>query len=533
MGLAVQDLPDDIDELKSLVIAKQEAIDIRDFRITRIERELAWAEEKYRAMELRYFGRKSEKYSPEEDRQNRLFDEAEAYQAPDAPPVVETIEVPAHDRAKRGRKPKSDKLPVREVLHELGSEEQQCPCCGEARTVIGEERSSEYHLVPAHVEKIVHVRMKYGPCTCESFAEAEEPEVIAAPGPAKIIPRSDFSNQTIAFFVAAKYADAIPYYRMAKMLRRSGLEVSRQTLCNLAIGVAKAINGLTEAMQADLARSPVILMDETTLQVLREGAGPPGKSYMWAMRGFLDGSPIQRFVYHASRSGKFADVLLEGFSGYLQTDGYVGYDHLDSRPGIEHVGCFAHIRRKFVEAWETAGKTGRAKEAVDLIARIYAIESRLRKQFNIGNLDGSGFVAKRKAQIETVVLEFRMWLQDRLLDTAPQSGLGKAVSYTLKILARASRFVEHELLTPDTNAIENSIRPFVVGRKNWLFSGSPLGAHASAALYSLIETAKANGHEPYAYLCHLFECLPTCKSSAEVLALLPYRLKPEDYSVTR
>ena len=126
-----------------------------------------------------------------------------------------------------------------------------------------------------------------------------------------------------------------------------------------------------------------------------------------------------------------------------------------------------------------------------------------------------------------------MWLQDRLLDTAPQSGLGKAVSYALKILGRAARFVEHELLTPDTNAIENSIRPFVIGRKNWLFSGSPMGAHASAALYSLIETAKANGHEPYGYLCRLFEHLPKCKSSEEVLALLPYRLKPEDYSVMR
>lgn len=524
--LAVQDIPDDVKTLKALVVSQNRII--KNF-----ERELAWAEEKYRAMELRYFGRKSEKYSPEEDRQNRLFDEAEAYQASDAPPVVETIEVPAHERVKRGRKPKSDKLPVREVIHELDSDERQCPCCGEARPEIGEQRSSEYHLIPAHVEKIVHVRKKYGPCTCDAFAETEEPEVIAAPGPSKIVPGSDFSNQTIAFFIAAKYADAIPYYRMAKMLRRSGLEVSRQTLCNLAIGVSKAIDVLTRTMKDDLIRSPVILMDETTLQVLREGKGPPGKSYMWAMRGFLDGSPIQRFVYHASRSGKFADVLLEGFSGYLQTDGYGGYDHLDSHPGIEHVGCFAHIRRKFVEAWETAGKTGRAREAVDLIARIYAIESRLRKQLDSGNLDGPGFVAKRTAQVETVMIELRIWLQNRLLDTAPQSGLGKAVSYALKILGRASRFVEHELLTPDTNAIENSIRPFVVGRKNWLFSGSPLGAHASAALYSLIETAKANGHEPYAYLCHLFEYLPKCKSSDKVLALLPYRLKPEDYSVTR
>jgi len=146
--LAVLEIPDDVETLKALVVSQNRII--KNF-----ERELAWAEEKYRAMELRYFGRKSEKYSPEEDRQNRLFDEAEAYQVPDAPPVAETMEIPAHERAKRGRKPKSDKLPVREVIHELDSDERQCPCCGEARPMIGEQRSSEYHLIPAHVEKIV------------------------------------------------------------------------------------------------------------------------------------------------------------------------------------------------------------------------------------------------------------------------------------------------------------------------------------------------------------------------------------------
>lgn len=502
----------------------------QDRKIADLNMKLRWAEEKYLAMERRYFGRKSEQYSPEEDKQNRLFDEAEAYQDPYAPPAVEKVALPAHERKKRGRKPKADNLPVHEIIHELPEAERKCPACGDERPAIGEERSSEYHLVPAHVEKIVHVRKVYGTCACEGFEASGAQSIVTASGPAKLIQGSDFSNDTIAFFITGKYADAVPFYRMARMLDRSGLSVSRQTLSNLAIGAARAIGDLTDAMNRDILASPVILMDETTVQVLKHGEGPPGKSYMWAMRGFRDGKPVIRFAWHANRSGSFADTLLEGFCGYLQTDGYGGYDHLDKREGVEHVGCFAHIRRKFVEAWETAGKSGRAKEAVELIGRLYAVESALREKLDAGRIPHADFVATRQYRVAPILLELRAWLDARLLDTAPQSALGKAAAYASKVLPRAGRYLEHELMTPDTNAIENAIRPFVIGRKNWLFSGSPLGAHSSAALYSLIETAKANGHEPFAYLTHVFNALPRCAVPEEMLALLPYRLNRSDYA---
>ena len=524
------ELPNDINALKKLIQERDQKIAVAESKIHELTSKLSWAEEKYLALERRYFGRKSERYNPEDDKQNRLFDEAEAFQDPAAPPVVEKITVPAHDRAKRGRKPKDDKLPVREVIHKLPPEERACPACGEERPVIGEERSSEYHLVPAHVEKIVHVRKVYGPCSCDGFEASGVVTVLTAPGAAKIVPGSDFSNGSIAFFITGKYADAVPFYRMATMLDRSGLSVSRQTLSNLAIGTARAIGDLTEAMNRDVLTSPVILMDETTVQVLKHGEGPPGKSYMWAMRGFSGDKPIVRFAWNASRSGSFADTLLKGYRGFLQTDGYAGYDHLDGRDGIVHVGCFAHIRRKFVEAWETAGKTGRAKEAVDTIAKLYAVESTLRERMKAGKLAAAEFVGTREYRVLPIIAEFRSWLDARLLDTAPQSALGKATSYAAKILPRAERYLGHELMTPDTNAIENAIRPFVIGRKNWLFSGSQLGAHSSAALYSLIETAKANGHEPFAYLTYLFDALPRCSSLDEKLALLPYRLSPSSYA---
>lgn len=525
MPTTAADLPDDIDALKAL-IRKQSAA------IANLSAKLSWAEEKVRALELRYFGRKSEKYSPEEDKQNRLFDEAEANADKDAPPVAEMIEVPAHERKKRGRKPKADNLPVREELHELPSGDRACPCCGEARPEIGEERTAEYDLVPEHIVKIVHVRKKYGPCSCGAFHDSGAIAVVAAPGPAKIVRGPDFTNRTIAFFLTAKYSDAIPFFRMEKMLARSGLLVSRAGLCKLAVSVGRSIGDLIELMNRDIARSPVMLMDETTVQVLKGGEGPPGKkSYMWVAVGWRDGKQIRRFAYHESRAGSFADELLKGFSGYLQTDGYSGYEHLEGRAGVVRVGCFAHMRRKFVEAWETAGKTGVSKEAVDLIARIYAAEAELSRKLESKALDEEQFTAMRALRMAPLFAELRSWLMAKAPAVAPQSKLGMAIAYAQKVFDRAIRFIDHPLLTPDTNAVENAIRPFVVGRKNWLFSGSPGGAHASAGLYSIIETAKANGHEPYAYLCHLFETMPNCETEVEREALLPYRLDPSSYKV--
>jgi transposase len=520
---SVTELPNDVELLKALVLEK-------DRKIIELTSMLTWSEEKLRAWELRYFGPKSEKSTVTDDKQNRLFDEAEA-NSDDAPaPVVEKVIVPAHER-KKGRKPKVDTLPVQEVVYELGESEKACPCCGNARPEIGEERTSEYDLVPAHLVKIVHIRKKYGPCSCANFGESHAARVIAAEGPAKIVKGSDFTNRTIAFFLTGKYADAIPFYRMTKVLDRAGLVISRATLCNLAVAVGRSISDLIEAMNRDISASQVMLMDETTVQVLKKGEGPPGKSYMWVAVGYREGKPIKRFAYHASRSGSFADEMLKGFSGYLQTDGYSGYTHLEGVSGITRVGCFAHIRRRFVEAWEVAGKQGRAHEAIDLIAKIYRVERECREALDKKLFDEVTFVRRRKAELEPVFVELRDWLLARTFDTVPKSKLGQAVVYAQGQFDAAIRFAEHLLLTPDTNMVENAIRPFVIGRKNWLFSGSPRGAHSSAGLYSLVETAKANGHEPYKYLVYLFDNLPRCSTQAEKEALLPYRRDPSSYTV--
>lgn len=490
---------------------------------------LAAAEEKIKAWEIRYFGKKSEKLTEEDERQGRLFDEAEFYAEQTAEPVKEKVLVPAHERKKGGRKPKNANLPVVEVVHELASEAKACPCCGNTRPEIGEERTSEYDVVPSYVRMLTHVRKKYGPCACHGFEASGEKPIIIAPGPAKIVKGSDFSNRTIALFMVGKFADALPFYRLSRIMGRFGIDVSHAALCKLAVSTGNAIGPLIELMNRDIAASPVALMDETPLTVLErlKGQDPPHKKcYMWAQRGYWQGKPIHRFAYHESRSGSFADSLLKGFSGYLQTDGYSGYAHFEGKAGIRHVGCFAHMRRTFVEAWKVANETGIAKEAVDIIARIYAEEALLRRKLEKGAIDEATFVATRAARVSPILAELRDWLFDAAKKAAPSSQLGRAVDYAIKVFDRAARFVEHALLRPDTNLVENSIRPFVVGRKNWLFSGSERGAHASAGLYSLIETAKANGHEPLKYLSYAFDRLPLCQSEADVEALLPYRIDP-------
>jgi len=522
MTMLENELPDDVLALRNLVIDQNKLIlDLTD--------RLAAAEEKIRAWEIRYYGKKSEKLKEEDERQGRLFDEAEFYAEEPAPPAEEKVLVPAHTRKKGGRRPKNTKLPVVEVVHELASEDKTCPCCGESRPEIGQERSSEYDVVPSYVRLLTHVRKKYGPCACQGFDESGEKSVIIAPGPVKIVKGSDFSNRTIALFVVGKFTDALPYYRLSRILTRFGLEVGRATLCKLAVSVGHAIGPLIDRMIRDMMASPVVLMDETPLTVLEQvtGKDPPRKKcYMWVQRGYWQGKPIHRFAYHESRSGSFADSLLEGFSGYLQTDGYAGYTHFEAKAGIRAVGCFAHMRRKFVEAWEVAQRTGVAKEAIDIIARLYAEEASLRRKLERGAIDEDAFVATRAARVSLILSELRAWLFETAKKVAPSSQLGRAVDYAIKVFDRAARFVEHPLLRPDTNLVENAIRPFVVGRKNWLFSGSERGAHASAGLYSLIETAKVNGHEPLRYLSYVFDRLPLCKSDSDIEALLPYRIDP-------
>jgi transposase len=267
-------------------------------------------------------------------------------------------------------------------------------------------------------------------------------------------------------------------------------------------------------------------MDETTVQVMgEEGREDTQKSYMWLARGGPPGKPVVLYEYHETRGASHAKEFLEGFSGYLQTDGYDGYDKaLKDRDDIIHVGCFAHARRKFFEASKVSKKPGSAEEGIKHIRKLYLVEEDLRSQ----NLPEEAFLCERKKQIQPVLDKFKIWLEKRAVEVPPSLLLGKAIGYTLNQWDKLTAYLESPNLTPDNNACENAIRPFVLGRKNWLFCKSPSGADSSCGMYSLIETARQNGLVPGDYLLVLFKSAPLAETGEDWEKLLPWNISAEN-----
>jgi transposase len=491
--------------------------------------------QKYEKLRRMHFSSSSEKQAAKDDDQPNLFDEAEAFtdgKSDEMPfqgePETEESVASTKTKKKPGRKPLPAHLERQEIIHDLSETEKTCPCCGKARPAMGEERSEELDIIPAKAVVKVHVRKKYGECNCQGFMDAGLPAVVKASGPVKIIPGGLFTNDTIALILAAKYADAIPLARAVRIFARSGIEMSRATLCNQVLQVGKRIGPLLDLMWQDARGSPVIRMDETRVQVLKEpDKAPQSQSYMWVTYAYKDRRPILLFRYHPGREGAMAWRMLDGFSGFLQTDGYAGYKSVGERQGIVHVACWAHIRREFKSAFDLPdADKPLIQQILDQIARLYRIESELRERLVTADvasrLTEDEFMAERKRRGGAQMARIELWLDEQAMAVVPKSPLGKAIAYAKGQFNRATRFVEHFLLTPDNNPVENAIRPFVVGRKGWMFCDTPRGAHASAGIYSLVETAKANGLEPFTYLCQLLNELPLASDEDSLRRLLPY-----------
>jgi transposase len=287
---------------------------------------------------------------------------------------------------------------------------------------------------------------------------------------------------------------------------------------------ASACQPLLNLLEDEMLAGSYIQADETTLQVLNEpGRSPTSKSYMWIFRRGDPERPILIYQYHPSRAGDVANAFLRDFEGTVQTDGYSGYYFLDHIKEIRHIGCWAHARRKFTDVTKAQGKNrkaGAADMALLYIKKLYSLE---RKAKN-GECSPEQIYRMRQEEARPILDDFEKWLKKKKSQTPPKGLLGKAVAYTLNQWHRLVGYIEDGNLSIDNNMAENSIRPFVVGRKNWLFSGTPEGAEASALLYSLIETAKANKLEPYAYLRYIFDKLPVAVTLEDYEALLPWNV---------
>ena len=516
-------LPEDIEALKQLVFEQREIIHAEQLKYQLLE-------EKFKTLQRKFFGKSSEKLTPEDELQGRLFDEAEDGMSPENETSQESEEpcvtkVKEHARKKTGRKPLPVDLPREVVIHDLGDDEKKCPCCGEERKQIGSDETEELDIIPATIKVIRNVYLKYGPCGCDEFLNSGEAEIKKAAALKRMIPGSIVSPGLLAYTVTSKYEDALPFYRQSKIFERIGIKISRATLCNWTIEAYEKMTGFMKIFEEQLKSGNIIRMDETTIQVLHEeNRRPENKSYMWVSIGYPErGKPLVLYQYHPTRSKKIPYDFLEGFNGYLQTDGYDGYNHAASRVGIVHVGCFAHARRYFFDAAKLNKKDSRAHKGLQFIKRIYEVENELREK----NPGDDLFLEQRKKLVLPVLDDFHRWLVLSKNEVIPKSKTGEAINYTLNEWSKLIRYIDAAFLTPDNNETERAIRPFVIGRKNWLFSNTPRGANASAAMYSLIESAKANRLEPYAYLKFLFIRLPKASNQADLKALLPCFLSPK------
>ena len=547
MNLEKDTLPDNSDELKEIIFTIQHDYESRyknleqqyntsyidlQQKLEKTESNYRILQEKYKAAMRRFFSPSKEKISFEKSGQLSLFNEAEAYaeeiieDESDKEKNPDEIIVKSHARKKGGKRHIPDDIPAEEIIYELNNEEKSCKCCGKSRPIIGEDRTEELDIIPAQIKKLVHIVKKYGPCSCDDFLNSGESEVIRAVKPERFIPYSIVSPGLIAYCIDYKYNYAMPYYRLSRNFDALGIDISRGTLCNWTMLASEKCSNIYDLMLDNIRKSDIINMDETRIQVLREdGKTAESLSYMWVMKSGSKNLTV--FHYDPTRSSDVPLKLLKGFKGFLQTDGYEGYSKAVIEFELIHVGCLAHIRRKFIDAHKANKNSKTAKAGILFISRIYSIENKLRKK----NLSSEDFVKKRKEEIQGVLDDFKIWLDENLKSVLPQSELGKAVIYAFNQWDKFIKFLEHHDLTPDNNLVENAIRPFVVGRKNWLFSNTPRGAKSSAVMYSLVESAKNNNLNVYNYLRYLFTKIPDVKSPEEIERLLPCNLTSQDIKI--
>jgi transposase len=510
---------------------------VSELRLVRTQRDLL--QEQLNKFKRQLFAAKSEALELHGAHQKDMFfNEAEGLGAGAQPAVEDSggvdpalVVVPglagAQQRAKRGRKPLDPALPREVVRHELPVCERVCPHDGAALQEIGVEATEQLDIIPQQVRVIRHERVKYACPCCDAGLRL-------AAKPAQVIPKGLFTEGLLAWVITSKYMDGLPLYRQAALLGRfGGRDLSRNTMAASLVRVGQAVQPLINLLRDRLLDAPLIYGDETTIQVLKEpGRKAQSKSYMWAqmtegsgVKG--TGPPIRLFEYGPSRSTEVSLRLYAGAraGAALMTDGYEPYEQVAKVNQLVHLACWAHCRRYFFDAMQALPQDKRGPEQVavqfiDLIGELYRIESQAKQE----GLDVGALALRRQEHSVPVLGKIKALLLTHLHAVAPKSLLGKALHYAQGQWPKLERFAVNGSYPIDNNACENSIRPFVIGRRNWLFADTVAGANASANLYSLLQTCKANGIDGYAYLRKLLIALPLARTADDFEALLPWSI---------
>lgn len=470
-------------------------------QVTELKLKLAWYEEQFRKAQHKQFAASSERTHPD---QLALFNEAEAEADPKQPePTIEVVTSERRKKTAGHREAKLAGLPVETISYTLSEEERSCPDCTEPLHEMSTEVRRELKIIPAQVSVVEHVRHVYSCRSCEQHGVRTP--VITASMPAPTLPGSLASPSMLAYVIRQKYVDSLPLYRQEQQFRQLGIELSRQTMANWLIAASERwLAPLYDLCRAKLLEQDIAHADETTLQVLREpGRAAQTKSYLWLYRTGRVGLDIVLYDYQTGRGGEHPAQFLAGFTGYLHTDGYSGYSKVK---GITQLGCWSHARRKFHEALQGVAPAQRtqtaAAEGLAFCNALFEVERRWK------DATPEERYAARLAESQPILDRFAAWLEAQRGRVLPKGLLGTAITYCTNQWVKLTVFLQDGRLEIDNNRSERSIKPTVIGRKNFLFSNTPRGAKASAILYSIVETAKANGLKPEMYVQHLFEQLP-------------------------
>jgi transposase len=492
-ALATPTLPDDVPTLHRMI--GELLGTVRDQR-----RELEQVRSRLDRLLRRLYGPRSERINPD---QPSLF--GDPVEAPPPAPTDEPAAQPG-TIGRHGRRKLPKDLPRVRVEHDLTDAEKPCPDCGEMRVRFGEDRRERLDYRPASFFIAEHVQAKY---VCRHCAG----QIVAAPAPAEALPKCIAGPGLLAHVIVSKYHDHLPLHRLEGILGRHGVELSRSTLADWMMGCAAALAPLYLVMGDRVRRSKVIHTDDTPVTTL-DRDDPDGRKTgrVWVYLGDRD-HPYTVYDMTASRSRDGPKTFLDGFGGYLQADAFGGYDGLYAK-GVTEVACWAHARRKFFEAKESAA--AEAHEALARIRALYEIESRAK------DLTPAERAALRRTEAAPLLASFGQWLDELRPRALPKSPLGQAVTYAANQWAALQVYVTDGDLAIDNNSAERALRKIAVGRKNWLFFGSDSGGTTAAILASFTETCHRRRLNPWTYLTEVLTILPNIPAG-QIDTLLPDR----------
>ncbi len=518
MKIDTNTLPNDPEQLKIMLLELQADMEKRlsdkDKIITEQALKINQFIERYELAKRKQFGKSSEQLPGA----GETFNEAEEIiDAKDKALLAESDnhQVAAKKR-KPVRKPLPKELPRKVVIIDLPAVEQVCKCCRGNLHKIGETRSEKLEFVPAYMKVIETVRPKYACHQCEKIGTSNSIHI--APMPTAPIPKGIATASLLSQIISAKYQYALPLYRQERMFNEYGIELSRQTMSDWVMVASELFKPLVEEIKSVLLSQAVIHADETPLKVIN---AENNSSYMWVYCSGDDSSStnaipsIVLYDYHNSRAAPCVVDYLDGYQGYLQVDGYAAYGKTDAKLA----GCMAHARRKFTDAKAVQGKnkTGKADVVLNLIGKLYGIEASLK-----GKSVSEKYLLRQK-ESASIFKSLNEWVVDNKERITPKSKLGEAITYWHNQKHKLVTYLADGRINIDNNRAERAVKPFVIGRKNWLFSNTTNGARASAILYSIIETAKANGLLVDNYLQ---TCLDELANKPDNLThLLPWNFK--------